>query len=100
MTYRVGAALRVPLLVDDGGHRLARLRGALAGAARLLVRVAEGERGADQTLRRDAEQPLGGLPPAPAEPADARADPVRMGGEHQPLAQPPLVQGLLPGPLA
>src|SRR5215216_5819471 len=89
--------LAVALLVDDLGQGFARLTGPRAGSSGLLVRVAQRDHGAHHALGRDAQDLLGGRSPFPDEPPDTRAETVRQGGEHDPLAQAPLVVGLLLG---
>src|SRR5437764_11136019 len=61
----------------------------------LLIWIAEGDCGAHQALRRDAEDFLSSRFSTPPEPADARTNSVRGSCKHDALAQPPLVVGLL-----
>src|SRR5918998_127079 len=91
------SGLPIPLLVDDLVERLAGR--AAAPATGRFIRVAQGDGGPQGPPLRDAEEPLGLGPAAPHKPPDARTDAMGVGRGHDPLAQPPLVVGLLLFPL-
>src|SRR5215212_8210953 len=89
--------LAVTLLVHYLGDGLTRLAGPPASGP--FVRVAKGDRGAHRTILGDAEDLPRRLPAIPDDPTHRRAHPVRQGGQHYPFGEPPLVIGLLRGPL-
>src|SRR5713226_1666046 len=77
------------------GQGLTSIGGSRARAPRLLVWIAKRDHCAHQALLRDTEQRLRILPPIALEPANARTYTISPGGQHDALAQPPLVVGLL-----
>src|SRR5579859_747240 len=87
--------LRIAFETHQLGQGPSRVRAFGARAPRLLIGIAKRNNRAHQALLWNTEQRFRILSALPFEPADARTNPISFGGQHDALAQPSLVIGLL-----
>src|SRR5262249_46458288 len=95
-----GPLLASAALVALPVHDLPQWDASTAAPGGCFGRVSERDHGPDQARRGDAEQLLHLIAAPALEPAGASADAVSQGGQHQPLAQTPLVERVLLRPAA